>query len=494
MSLVGKTLVGLTVATLFVTGPAFGSPEVDEEIAEMRRLVEDLKDRVEAQEEQIEHQGTQLEEAQRVVRTQQDLEDGALSGVSEFWGAIDVNLSAAGSYAYNFANPDVRNALGGTGATGGGAAFPGTGPAVAGVVQDIIPGSGVNGGALGLYPFHGDHNSFQVDQVWLDIGKTATEESRGGFMFTALFGNTATWLGQGSSSFGRNGGVLAAAGVQPGGDDSASDIYVHQAYVSYLAPIGPEGFEVTAGKFATIIGAEVADASANWNVTRGNVYQLFQPIDHTGVLGSTSFGPVTLKGGVVNGGNLSNGSPDFNKEKSYLGSIGVGNDMVGLAVNVLYGAEGGRGIHPAVAGTHPGDNAHREGLVDVVATLTTDGFEAWVNADYLWAEESSAAAYGVAVAGMVPLTDLLSVAARLEYARDDGRAPIFGFAVPGRHSDVYSATGTIAYELAENLTLKGEVRYDKVNEGPATPDAFVTNTTGGSSSQVVGLGQMIYAF
>jgi hypothetical protein len=165
MSLVGKTLVGLTVATLLATGPAFGSPEVDEELAEMRRLVNDLKDRVEAQEEQIEHQGSRLEEAQRVVRTQQ-LEDSALSGVSEFWGAVDVNLSAAGSYAYNFANPDAGRI------PGNGGTFPGTGAAAFGTGS---PGSGVNGGQLGLYPFHGDHNSFQVDQVWLDIGKEATE-------------------------------------------------------------------------------------------------------------------------------------------------------------------------------------------------------------------------------------------------------------------------------------------------------------------------------
>lgn len=484
-----KTLVGLTAASMLVAGPAFASTKVEDELAEMRELVEGLKDRVEAQEEQLEHQGQQLESAQRVVREVQD--DGTLSGVSEFWGAIDVNMSAAASYAYNFANPDTAPTL---------------------------PGAGVNGGAVGLYPFHGDHNSFQVDQVWLDIGKEATEESRAGFMFTMLFGNTAAFLGQGGNL---GGGVATVVPTDIDGDgiadinlsgpagtpatitvtsnslsrrnflDSASDYYVHQAYVSYLAPIGPEGFEVTAGKFATLIGAEVADASANWNITRGNVYQLFQPIDHTGVLGSTSFGPVTIKGGVVNAGNLTNGSPDFNKEKSYLGSIGLGNDMVGLTTTVLYGAEGGLGVHPlAVAG----DNSRREGVVDVLATLTTDGFEAWVNADYVWAEDSSTAGYGVAVAGMVPLGELLYVAARLEYARDEGNVPLIGFRAP-RHTDIYSATGTLAYELAENLTLKGEVRYDKVNasNGPA-PGAFVTNTASGSSDQVVGLGQMVYAF
>ena len=497
MTMVGKTLVGLTAASLLVAGPAFASPEVEEELAEMRQLVQDLKERVEAQEEQLEHQGGILEDAQRVVRETQ-LEDGTLSGVSEFWGAVDVHLSAAGSYAYNFHNPD------------GGGAYPGTGAATLppGMQMPappmgtelpiaVTPGGGINGGTAGLYPFHGDHNSFQVDQVWLDIGKAPTDESRGGFMFTALFGNTARFLGQQSSSLGRDGPLIGR------GADSASDVYVHQAYVSWLAPVG-EGIQIDAGKFATIIGAETADASANWNITRGNVYQLLQPIDHTGALATTTAGPITIKGGVVNAGNLGNGSPDFNKEKSYLGSLGFGSDMFGVAVNVLYGAEGGLGVHQSVATL--GDNSHREGLVDVVATLTTDGFEAWINADYLWTEKASASAYGIAVAGLVPLTDVFSVAARLEYARDDGRLPPFGLGVAGafgpggamvgRHADIYSATGTLAYELAENLTLKGEVRWDKVNtfSPTGTPDAFFTNTAGGSQDQVVGLGQMIYAF
>jgi hypothetical protein len=294
-----------------------------------------------------------------------------------------------------------------------------------------------------------------------------------------LYGNTAAFLGQ-----------TSPAGARP--FDSTSDYYVHEAYVSYLAPIG-EGVGVTAGKFATIIGAEVADTSQNYNITMGNIYNLFQPIDHVGVLASTSMGPITLKGGVVNQGTLQRSSPDRNKEKSYLGSIGFSADSFSAAVNVLYGAEGGNGFHQSAVA---GGNSKREGLVDFLATFEGNGFEAWVNADYLWTEEASAQAWGVAVAGRVPLTDVLSAAVRLEYARDDGRMPAFFLAWnPTRHTDIYGATGTLAYELAENLTLRGEVRYDRVrNDDLGLPEEFTTNTTKGDNDQVVGLGQIVYAF
>ena len=96
--------------------------------------------------------------------------------VGEFWQAIDVNMSVAGSYAWNFHNP--------------------TGPTVAGPGNFSSNGNFQNTGNSGLfYPFHPDHNSFQVDQVWFDIGKETTDESRAGFHTTILYGTTATFLG-----------------------------------------------------------------------------------------------------------------------------------------------------------------------------------------------------------------------------------------------------------------------------------------------------------
>src|SRR5688572_6247052 len=168
MRTVGIKLVAL-VTSLLVAGSAYASS--DAELDEMRALVKELGQKVDAQQEQLEHQGGLLQDAQKVVREQQQ-EDGALSGVGEFWQAIDVNMSVAGSYAYNLHDPSP---LGSSGAGG-------------------------NVGSSGLfYPFHPDHNSFQVDQVWFDIGKETTAESRAGFHATILYGTTAGFLGQGAN-------------------------------------------------------------------------------------------------------------------------------------------------------------------------------------------------------------------------------------------------------------------------------------------------------
>src|SRR5262249_17192245 len=154
-------------------------------------------------------------------------------------------------------------------------------------------------------------------------------------------------LGQGSPSGAR------------AGNDSTSDYYVHQAYVEYLAPVG-EGLDFTFGKFSTPIGAEVADASKNWAVTRGNLYNLLQPIDHLGLMTSTTFGPVTVSAAVVNELFSSTSSPDVNSEKSYLGKIAIGNDKLSFATTVGYGADGNFG---------PNFNEQKVGIVDLLGSF-----------------------------------------------------------------------------------------------------------------------------
>jgi hypothetical protein len=465
MRTVGTKLVGLAVASLLVSGSAFASSESDNELAEMRAIVDGLKQKVDAQQEQLEHQGGLLQDAQKVVR---DQEQSTQSGMSEFWQAIDVNMSVAGSYAYNFHDP--------------------TGPTNPGPGNFSSNGNGQNAGSSGLfYPFHPDHNSFQVDQVWFDIGKETTAESRGGFHATILYGTTATFLGQGSPAGGRS------------NSDSTSDYYVHQAYVNYLAPVG-EGVQFTFGKFATPIGAETADASKNWAVTRGNVYNLLQPIDHLGLMASTDIGPITVAGAVVNQISLGTSSPDVNSEKSYIGKIGFSpSDMFSIATTVAYGAEG------------PGStfgintNEQRTGIVDLLANFNSDVFSAYVNGDYLWVEGQRPAAWGVSVGGLVPITEVFSAALRLEYVRDKSTGGLtdpnaidfLPILTPFRHAEIYGATGTLAYEIAENLTVKTEVRWDHVEEdnfSGVVPNEFLTNTTSGSKDQVVGLAQVVYAF
>jgi len=217
-----------------------------------------------------------------------------------------------------------------------------------------------------------------------------------------------------------------------------------------------------------------------------------QPIDHLGLMASTDVGPVTLGAAIVNQINLLTSSPDVNSEKSYLGRIAFApSDMFSLATTVAYGAE-------SPAFTISGDH-DKTGLLDVLANFNSDAFSAYVNADYGWVEGSSLAAWGVSIAGLVPLTDVLSASLRLEYLRDkhnnSGTANFFPILDTNDHSEIYGATGTLAYEIAENLTVKGEVRWDHVEEEAADgTHEFITKTGGGSHNQTVGLAQVVYAF
>ena len=73
------------------------------------------------------------------------------------------------------------------------------------------------------------------------------------------------------------------AGLLPFGNyaEGGNSLYLANAYIQYLTPFGPT---VKFGKFATLLGAEVAQAPLNWNISRGLVYNVLEPIDHTGIL------------------------------------------------------------------------------------------------------------------------------------------------------------------------------------------------------------------
>jgi len=246
----------LAVTGLLVSGPAFATLTSTNELAEMRAAVDGMiSRRSTAQQEQASSiRNGLLQMRRKWCASSSSRTSPGHSRVSVSSGRrIDVNMSVGRSYAYNFNQPNEHS-----------------------------PGHFRRGPKPGdrrvFYPFHGDHNSFQVDQVWLDIGKKVTDESRAGFMFSILYGNNASFDAQGFNSHPRR-----------DVNDSTSDYYVAQAFVKYLAPVG-EGVEFDLGKFETLLGAEVVDASKNWNITRGNEWTLLQSIDHLGLLTSTTVG------------------------------------------------------------------------------------------------------------------------------------------------------------------------------------------------------------
>src|SRR5690606_29569947 len=200
---------------------------------------------------------------------------------------------------------------------------------------------GTNLGA-GFYDFtHPDHNTFSLDQVWFEIEKEVSEESRAGFRADFVYGKTAKAMG----------GAVGNAF-----DDTA--LYIHQAFVQYAPPIGPEGTVVKFGKFATLIGVETLGTIYNYNITRGQVWSLMEPIDHIGIMVG---GPIGESGfewalGGVNG--FLPDSADVNDRKSVTGRLGWSSDVFSVAVNGLWGGE------------VQGFDGDESGLVNLVAKWT----------------------------------------------------------------------------------------------------------------------------
>jgi hypothetical protein len=476
------------VAMLFAVQPAVASDdEVAAELAEMRELMTGLQQKVEAQEEQLEHQSELLDQAQSVVRER--TEEGSKSGLSPFLDAISVGGHVAGSYLYNFDNP--QGTYGGSGINNGG--FPG-----GGLVGD---------NALGTYPFHGDHNSFTVDQIWFSISKPATEESRGGFAFDLLYGNTANFLGQGTGTdrllIESNGRLVNSLEFEESGGrrvtsiDSTSDYYIAQAYVEYACDCGTE-VDFLFGKRQTLVGAEVVQAPANFNITRGNVYTFTQPVDHLGFWGTAKLGDMAeFTVGIMNEGGSEISSPDLNKEKSYEASMHAGDDKMNIRTTFIYGAD----VTPFGVGEFlnvlDNPNSTRTGLIDTTAWFNpTDEISTWVNHTYTYIEGSRVSLHGVALAGRVQLTEVIGAAIRGEYlkATTDANANVGGVSLFDDGFELYSLTGTVDVALTDHLMARGEVRFDAIQNLDSSGVGFFENSDGNSDNQTVGAVEVIYTF
>jgi hypothetical protein len=412
---------------------------------DMRALVRQLEARVDAQARRIDAQDQQLRATRdeldaskgEVTRQNQLLEKAGIerqggSGLSGFFSAVEVSGWVAADWFWNFNDPS-EDVLG------------------FGVDDEDGP-IGVNqGGSGAFYPYHPDHNSFSLAQLWFEIEKPVTEESRGGFRADLAYGRTA--------------GLLSGGSFNRANYDNASDFNLYQAYVQYLVP----GLEATlvAGKFGTIAGAEVAPTIYNFNITRGAVFNLMQPVTHTGVTLAGEAGPVGYRFGVANAGVATHLDPDFNNAKSLLGQLSVGGETFGLAANLVWGMEG------------VGDSGCNcsQGLFDVVATLDPmERFSAWLNFDYRWGDSqggpTSQEAWGLALAGRVGITEALGFAVRGEWLQD--RNNLFGLDGPDDGSStIWTLTGTLDYELTENLLVRAEVRWDDVDTDEAADGEFI---------------------
>jgi len=436
---------------------------------DVQNQLRQMQDRLQQMEDRLQATNDQLDVANQRVEEQSNLIEGA--GLADGRGASSglgclvcdwrIGGWVAGSYNYNLHDP-----------------------------QDA-PNGGLGGTNLGVGfydPLHPDHNSFALDQVWFEIEKEIAEENRAGFRADFVYGKTAKWLNGG----GAWGGLVNNTGLN---DDSA--LYIHQAYVQYAPPIGPEGTVIKFGKFATLIGAEVPGTVYNYNITRGQVWNLLEPVDHIGILMG---GPIGESGfdwalGGVNG--FRQDDPDRNDRKSVTGYLGWSSDQFSVGVNGLWGGE------------TTGFDRDEAGLVNLLAKWTpSDRFGMYLNGDFGWMDEPQGTnldpyAWGVSLAGRFGITERTGIALRGEFVRDEDGFVLYSGKFGGLQGassvddldQLWSVTGTLDHLLTDQLMIRGEARWDRadIDDGPS--DVFYKDNNGlDSSDQITLFFEVVYNF
>ncbi|MCH7867304.1 MAG: outer membrane beta-barrel protein [Myxococcales bacterium] len=296
---------------------------------------------------------------------------------------------------------------------------------------------GFDGNQTGGQPLSGyeNTNSFQLDQAWISIDNAATEDSRGGAHLDYQWGTI-------------------------GGD---LDGNLFSAYVSYLAPVG-DGVNLDLGLLPTMIGAEVPQTNANFNITRGLVWEI-QPVTNVGAVFSTDFMGFGVALGILND-TISGAVADNNNEKALTAQISKSGDDWSATGTIVWGDEGGVDT----------------GFYDLV--LTCDGMEsvsAWFNYTLVDADDIGQI-HGIALAARMALNDDMGVALRGEVRILD---------LDGFSSDSsYSITATGDYALTSHLQAKAEIRIDIDADGFKGSDG----TPGDEDVSALILAQLVYTF
>ncbi len=462
-----NVLVYAAAAAVLGAPQLAAADDVQVQLEQMQQRMNQLEDRLQATTDQLQATEKKAADQQAFIERSGLKDDGTAgsSKISAFLDSLTIGGWVSSSYWYNFNSPSSGN------------------------LKNANTGAGSS-------PFNPDANSFSFDQLWFELERPISPENRAGFRADIAFGKIASIINQVNA-----GNTCPSGGSEnPTRNNCRNDtaVYINQAYAQYLIPWGD--VTLKGGKFGTLIGAEVAQAPYNWQMSRGIIYNLFQPIDHVGVIASKTYdNGIDWALGYVNGFGFGTNDPDNNESKSVLGRLGLTGDIGSIAMAILWG--------PESAGN---DHTYRSTFDFLGKLKPWEGTEFWANFDYGLVNGGSVngaspSAWGIAVAGRQAITDRLGLSLRSEYAQDnDGFfCSQTGFFcststnVPS--ANVFSLTGTLDYALTQQLTVKTEVRWDKVfdhNDFGGT-GSYITNNGSGSfgrSDQILGGVEMTYKF
>jgi len=477
-------IAALAISAIAPSIAGANDAQVQEQLQQMQQRMQQMEDKLQATSDQLDSANSRVEEQSQLIEQSGLAETrGSSNGLPGILGELTIGGWVAASYFYNVNDPNDAD-------DGALDYWTGEFDSVSGdpIFESLRGTPGLEGTNQGIngryYPFHPDHNSFALDQVWFEIERPVSEEHRAGFRFDPAYGKTASLI----NGFG---------GPNNRDDRDDSSIYISQGYVQYLAPVG-DGLHIKMGKFGTLLGVEVAQTVYNWNITRGSVYNLLEPIDHIGILAAYAFGDTgfDIALGGVNG--FLPDDPDRNDEKSFLGHIGWANDMITAGVNVIHGEEG------------TGFDGNEQGVLNALVKVNaSDRLGFWLNGDWAYDDDLDTNAWGVAAAGRFGITERTGIALRGEYVADvDGALGFVGLNDPfdidgdGFNDEQLSFTGietwgitaTVDHLLTDNLMIRAEARYDDIDKDDTDNEEFFENSRDLQGNQITVGAEVIYNF
>ena len=209
--------------------------------------------------------------------------------------------------------------------------------------------------------FDVDESTFVLDVAELVVERAAASPGEAGFRIDATVGSALP-------------AALASPGLLRNAEGEAGDFDVHQAFLSYLAPLG-SGLRIDAGKFLTHLGYELVEGydGYNENASHSFIFTYAQPAAHVGVrLGQSLSRAVQWQVMVVNGWDVAR---DNNRGKS----IGAGIELSPSKYFTAY--------LNYMGGPEQDESSHLRQALDFVAVANLGPHVTLVgNFDYGWEE------------------------------------------------------------------------------------------------------------
>jgi len=318
----------------------------------------------------------------------------------------------------------------------------------------------------------GKTDGFNLNVVQLSISKPLDEsEWASGYKVDMWFGPDANSLASQS--------VFAS-----GSEASQGDFALRQAYVALRTPVG-NGIDWKVGVFDTIVGYESLESGNNPNMTRSYGFTI-EPTTHTGLLGSYRLNDsVSFNAGIANtfgpsinerahGPNSAGGNTPTMSEsyKTYMGSVA-------LTAPDDWGWVGGSTLYVGVINGFSSTTVDAQTHYYLGGTLATPvaGLKVGASLDYVEAYNYANGGediWTIAGYGSYQATEKLSFHGRMEYLK--GSVP----SAVGDDLELFALTGTVQYDLWENVISRLEIRWDRCMDAPGGTDVFGGRILNGS--------------